>query len=102
LSELFQFFVFAHASTLLACSLLCKPLVLLVSYEKDNSLSHEMRNEMEASEQKRDVIKRREGTRRKGCQGGPLGESVNTDGKILTSTAIEVPNWTAWDMLKAT
>ncbi len=32
LSELFQFFVFAHASTLLACSLLCKPLVLRVSY----------------------------------------------------------------------
>ena len=32
LSELFQFFVFGHASTLLACSLLCKPLVLLVSY----------------------------------------------------------------------
>ena len=36
LSQLFQFFVFGHASTLLACALLCKPLVLLVSY---NSLS---------------------------------------------------------------
>ncbi len=32
LSELFQLFVFGHACTLLACSLLCKPLVLLVSY----------------------------------------------------------------------
>ena len=32
LSELFQLFVFGHAYTLLACSLLCKPLVLLVSY----------------------------------------------------------------------
>ena len=32
-SELFQFFVFGHACTLLACSSLCKPLVLLVSYE---------------------------------------------------------------------
>ena len=34
LSELVQFFVFGHACTLLACSLLCKPLVLLVSYER--------------------------------------------------------------------
>jgi hypothetical protein len=32
LSELVHFFVFGHACTLLACSLLCKPLVLLVSY----------------------------------------------------------------------
>ena len=32
LSELEQLFVFGHACTLLACSLLCKPLVLLVSY----------------------------------------------------------------------
>ena len=32
LSELFQFFVFGHVCTLLAGSLLCKPLVLLVSY----------------------------------------------------------------------
>jgi len=31
-SELFQLFVFAHASTLLVCSLLCKPLGLLDSY----------------------------------------------------------------------
>jgi hypothetical protein len=35
LSQLFQLFVFGHACTLLACSLLCKPLVLLVSHEKD-------------------------------------------------------------------
>jgi hypothetical protein len=32
LSQLFQLCVFGHPSTLLACSLLCKPLVLLVSY----------------------------------------------------------------------
>jgi hypothetical protein len=32
LSQLFQFFVFGHVCTLLACSLLCKPLVLLVSH----------------------------------------------------------------------
>ena len=32
LSELFQLFVFGHAYTLLACSLVCKPLVLLVSH----------------------------------------------------------------------
>jgi len=33
LSQLFQFFVFGHVCTLLACSLFCKPLVLLVSHE---------------------------------------------------------------------
>jgi hypothetical protein len=39
-SELFQLFVCGHACTLLACSLLCKPLVLLVSYKKSiNSYS---------------------------------------------------------------
>ena len=32
LSELVQFFIFGHACTLLACPLLYKPLVLLVSY----------------------------------------------------------------------
>src|SRR5258708_26220608 len=31
-SELVQFFVFGHTGTLLACSSLCKPLVLLASY----------------------------------------------------------------------
>ncbi len=40
LSELFQFFVFGHTSTLLACSLLCKPLVLLVSYLFCCTLGH--------------------------------------------------------------
>jgi len=34
-SQLFQLFVFGHACTLLACSLLCKPLVLLVSHYPD-------------------------------------------------------------------
>src|SRR5207244_559762 len=38
-SQLFQFFVFGHACTLLACSLLCKPLVLLVSYLKTTTTS---------------------------------------------------------------
>ncbi len=32
-SELVQFFVFGHTGTLLACSSLCKPLVLLASYD---------------------------------------------------------------------
>ena len=32
LSELVQFFIFGHACTLLACSLVYKPLVLLVRY----------------------------------------------------------------------
>ncbi len=31
-SQLFQFFFFGHAGTLLACSLFGKPLVLLVNY----------------------------------------------------------------------
>src|SRR5260221_10781905 len=34
-SELVQFFVFGHTGTLLACSSLCKPLVLLASYDGD-------------------------------------------------------------------
>jgi hypothetical protein len=38
LSELFQLFVFGHACTLLDCSLLCKPLVLLVSYSYSSFL----------------------------------------------------------------